>query len=221
MPVCIGNVTPVNAVLDPGVRNDIDNFGEDMQRGYNQTAVFGSVDFDIIPKVLTVTGGTRYFRYSEDQHGSQWTVGACVDQLNGTCFAHPFNYNAVYTGFKSRANLTWHITPDVMAYYTFSQGYRPGAFNRLPGGRTQIWVNAAGVPLANGVAAGAGDTHQVQFDKPTAYGPDSLTNNEIGLKSEFFQRRLQVNVVALHHGLGQRADAHLQPAGAMAIQPSV
>ncbi len=193
LPVCIGNVTPVNAVLDPGVRNDIDNFGEDMQRGYNQTAVFGSVDFDIIPKVLTVTGGTRYFRYSEDQHGSQWTVGACVDQLNGTCFAHPFNYNAVYTGFKSRANLTWHITPDVMAYYTFSQGYRPGAFNRLPGGRTQIWVNAAGVPLANGVAAGAGDTHQVQFDKPTAYGPDSLTNNEIGLKSEFFEHRLQVN----------------------------
>ncbi len=196
LPVCIGDVVPVNAVIDPGVRNDLDNFGEDMQRGYNQTAVFGSVDYDIIPKVLTLTGGTRYFRYSEDQHGSQWTTGACVDVANGQCFAHPFSYSAIYTGFKSRANLTWHITPDTMVYYTFSQGYRPGAFNRLPGGRTQIWVNAAGVPLANGAVAStaAGDTHQVQFDKPTAYGPDSLTNNEIGLKSEFFQHRLQVNV---------------------------
>ena len=29
------------------------------QRGYKQTAVFTSVDYDIIPKVLTVTGGTR------------------------------------------------------------------------------------------------------------------------------------------------------------------
>ncbi len=30
----------------------------------------------------------------------------------------------------SRVNLTYHITPDVMAYYTYSQGYRPGGFNR-------------------------------------------------------------------------------------------
>ena len=193
LPVCIGDVVPVNAVLDPGVRNDLDNFGEDMQRGYNQTAVFGSVDFDLIPKVLTVTGGTRWFRYSEDQHGSQWTVANCIDVANGNCFATPFNYNATYTGFKSRANLTWHITPDTMVYYTFSQGYRPGAFNRLPGGRTKVWVNAAGQTLPNGVVAGAGDTLAAQFDKPTAYGPDSLNNNEIGLKSEFFEHRLQVN----------------------------
>ena len=35
-----------------------------------------------------------------------------------------------YHGFKSRGNLTWHITPDVMVYYTYSQGFRPGGFNR-------------------------------------------------------------------------------------------
>jgi len=46
-----------------------------------------------------------------------------------------------YTGFKSRGNLTWHMTPDAMLYYTYSQGYRPGAFNRVTGGRTQIWVD--------------------------------------------------------------------------------
>ncbi len=34
------------------------------------------------------------------------------------------------SGTRSRFNLTWHITPDIMAYYTFSQGYRPGGFNR-------------------------------------------------------------------------------------------
>ena len=32
-------------------------FGEDVQRGYKQTAVFASVDFDIIPKVLTSPAG--------------------------------------------------------------------------------------------------------------------------------------------------------------------
>src|SRR5207245_10435545 len=31
-----------------------------------------------------------------------------------------------YTGFRSRANLTWKITPDLLAYYTWSQGFRPG-----------------------------------------------------------------------------------------------
>jgi iron complex outermembrane receptor protein len=193
-PICLSNVTPVNAVIDPSTRGDNDNFGEDMQRGYKQTAFFASADFDLIPKVLTITGGTRYFRYVEEQHGSQWTTGGgCVNKPNGDCLATPFSYNATYTGFKSRGNLTWHITPDTMLYYSFSQGYRPGAFNRLPGGRTQIWVDPTGVALPNGVVAGATDSRARQFNKPTAYGPDSLTNNEIGFKSEFFNRRLQVN----------------------------
>ena len=81
-----------------------------------------------------------------------------------------------------------------MVYYTFSQGYRPGAFNRLTGGRTKIWVDAAGVPLPNGVVERChGDTKPTQFNKPLSYAPDSLTNNEIGFKSEFLEHRLQVN----------------------------
>ena len=62
-PVCLGNVTPVDAAIDPTTRGDNTNFGEDLQRGYKQTAVFLSADFDLIPKVLTLTAGTRYFKY--------------------------------------------------------------------------------------------------------------------------------------------------------------
>jgi iron complex outermembrane recepter protein len=198
---CLANVTPApgTAALDPTTRGDNTNFGEDMARGYQQIAGFTSLDFDIIPKVLTITGGTRYFRYDEYQHGSQYTTGGrCANIPNGpdACVATPFHYNATYSGWKSRGNLTWHITPDVMVYYTFSQGFRPGAFNRLPGGRTNIWVDANGVPLPNGVPSGPGDTKPTQFNKPTAYGPDSLTNNEIGLKSEFFDHRVLVNLSA-------------------------
>ncbi len=193
-PICLSNVTPVNAVIDPTTRGDNDNFGEDMQRGYKQTAFFLSADFDLLPKVLTATIGTRHFKYEEEQHGSQWTTGGgCVNKANGLCLATPFSYNATYQGFKSRVNLTWHITPDTMLYYSISQGYRPGAFNRLPGGRTTVWVDATGTPLPNGVPSGPGDTKPAQFSKPTAYAPDSLINNEVGFKSEFFNRRLQVN----------------------------
>ena len=198
-PVCLANVTPVQAALDPTTRNDNTNFGEDLQRGYKQTAGFVSVDFDLIPKVLTITGGTRYFRYVEQEVGSQYGTGSgCVNKPNGACVATPINYSdhhATYTGFKSRGNLTWHITPDAMLYYTYSQGYRPGAFNRVTGGRTPIWVNASGVPLANGVVANpATDTKPTQFNKPLSYPPDSLLNNEIGFKSEFLQHRLLINV---------------------------
>ena len=196
-PICLSNVTPVQAAIDPTTRNDNTNFGEDLQRGYKQTAAFASVDFDLIPKVLTLTGGTRYFRYVEQEVGSQYgTGGSCVNKPNGECIATPINYSdhhSTYTGFKSRGNLTWHITPDAMFYYTYSQGYRPGAFNRVTGGRTNIWVDANGVPLPNGVVAGPADTKPKQFNKPLSYAPDSLLNNEIGFKSEFFEHRLLVN----------------------------
>jgi iron complex outermembrane receptor protein len=197
-PVCLGNVTPVQAAIDPTTRNDNTNFGEDLQRGYKQTAFFTSIDFDLIPKVLTLTGGTRYFKYVEQEVGSQYGTGSgCANVANGDCIATPINYSdhhATYTGFKSRGNLTWHITPDAMLYYTFSQGYRPGAFNRVTGGRVQIWVDANGVALPNGVVAGPGDSNKGrQFNKPLGYAPDSLVNNEIGFKSEFLDHRLLVN----------------------------
>jgi outer membrane receptor protein involved in Fe transport len=211
-PICLGNVTPVNAAIDPTTRNDTINFGEDLERGYKQTAAFASVDYDIIPKVLTVTAGTRYYRYTENEIGSQYGTGSgCVNIPNGDCLATPIGggldpdpvtgvkdkelHKATYTGFKSRANITWHITPESMVYGTWSQGYRPGAFNRTTKGVTRLWIDAAGNPLANGVVAdtAAGD-HQIrQFVKPLAYEPDTLTNKEIGFKTTFLNHRLQVN----------------------------
>ena len=74
---CVANVRPAagSTANDPGIRGDMTAFGEDMQRGYDQTAFFGSVDFDIIPKVLTVTAGTRWYHYSEFEVGSQYGTG--------------------------------------------------------------------------------------------------------------------------------------------------
>ncbi len=63
-----------------------------------------------------------------------------------------------------------------MAYATFSQGFRPGGFNRS--------VSAVAKDV-NGVA---------QFEKPNSYAPDSLDNYEVGFKSELFEHRLQLNI---------------------------
>jgi outer membrane receptor protein involved in Fe transport len=185
-PTCLANLAPAvgSTIYQPGIRGDNTAFGEDIQRGYDQAAAFGSLDFDIIPNVLTITAGTRYYHYTETETGSVFSsFGGCVNVPNGQC-ASVTNLDAdhdhtTYSGFRSRANITWHITPDVMVYYTFSQGFRPGGFNRTP---------VTGAKL-NGAP---------QYMAPLAYGPDSLTNHEIGLKSEFFDHRVQINLSAYY-----------------------
>ncbi|MGZ3377302.1 MAG: TonB-dependent receptor [Phenylobacterium sp.] len=182
---CFGNDEPFpgSTTNEPGPRPDNTGFGEEVQRGYDQTALFGSVDYDIIPEVLTATAGTRYYDYKEDETGSVYsTNGACLNVL--TC-GHNTNINAEnlhakYTGFKSHFGLTWKPMADTLLYYTYSQGFRPGGFSRSARDKA---------PDANGVA---------QFKTPLAYAPDTLTNNEIGVKKEFFDHRLQLNVSAYY-----------------------
>jgi iron complex outermembrane recepter protein len=193
--VCAGNVMPVDAAIDPTMRNDNVAFGEDLDRGYKQTAFFASVDYDLIPKVLTVTGGTRYYKYTETMHGSQYaTSTGCAGVPNGACVATPITaatHDATYSGFRSRGNLTWHVTSDAMIYYTFSQGFRPGAGNRLDSKEVKLDVDpTTGLPTT-----GVDNSPNLvkQYRKPYTYPPDTLTNNEIGWKTEWFNHRLQIN----------------------------
>jgi iron complex outermembrane receptor protein len=200
-PDCVAAVGPIPGFYanDPGLRLNSDTaFGEDVERGYRQLAFFGSVDFDIIPKVLTLTGGTRHYHYDEFEHGSEY-YSATSSILNvpngtGTFGAKPYagfgmNLNKSESGFKSRANLTWHITPDIMAYYTWSQGFRPGGFNRTGSNIAGTVVSLKAVaPITPGGAK--------QFYKPEGYDSDNLVNNEIGFKSEFLNHRVQFNVSA-------------------------
>jgi outer membrane receptor protein involved in Fe transport len=185
---CLADVTtaPYSTANSPGIRGDSTAFGEDTQRGYDQYAAFGSVDFDIIPHVLTVTAGTRYYQYNEFLVGSVYATGSgCLNVANGGCSSGETNLNShndhvTYHGFKSNANVTWHFAPNSLVYYTFSQGFRPGGFNR---------TTKSVIPDATGAD---------QFKEPNGYSPDSLTNNEIGLKTELFDRRLQINLSAYY-----------------------
>ncbi len=203
-PDCLSAVGPVPGAYasDPALRTGSDTaFGEDEQRGYKQTALFGSVDFDIIPKTLTVTGGTRWYSYEEYEEGSEYysestSTGLVVDHANGVCIAaglcgFPINLHKSEHGFRSRANLTWHITPDVMAYYTWSQGFRPGGFNRTDSLTDGSVYLGAELP-----ANGGKDTDQ--YLKPAGYNSDTLINNEVGIKTELFQNRVIFNVSAYY-----------------------
>jgi len=170
---------------NPNVRNSNTAFFDDFQRTLTQTAVYLSVDFDLIPKVLTLTGGTRYFDIDNHQTGdysfsfgcyqtkTTTYFGPCTTADGGNFANQPNRVAAV--GFKSRGNLTWHVTNDILAYYTWSQGFRPEGFNRGSGCHIP---NAAGVD---------------QWCVPYTYNSDTLTNNEIGWKTELFNHRMQFN----------------------------
>jgi len=213
---CLSNVgtIPGTTVQNPGVQGDHVSFYQDQVREVKQLAFFASVDFDLIPKTLTVTAGTRYFRFDNSMKGSVLSSFGCFQGgLNGAlvpgatngCYIanspnpYPapsfgstyYSFNLDYdnlkdteTGTRSRANLTWHVTPDVMVYYTFSQGFRPGGFNQN-GGAPHAYIS-----LTPGSGA---PPNAAQYLIPRSYTSDDLTNNEIGWKTEFFNHRLLWN----------------------------
>jgi outer membrane receptor protein involved in Fe transport len=196
---------PASSANNKAVRDNSIGFYDDIQRGYKQKAVFFSTDFEIIPKTLTVTAGTRYYNMDTFEKGAkggsydcrpgglypfvgpdQILNGACNNGLNLDTFAVPpgngaYSDKAVglektYKGFKSRANISWKFMDDGLLYYTWSQGFRPGGFNRSSG-----FVSATQSPLYN------------VYQSPIGFAPDVLTNNELGFKTQWLNHRLQIN----------------------------
>ncbi|HEV2269283.1 MAG TPA: TonB-dependent receptor [Steroidobacteraceae bacterium] len=187
---------------NPGVQPQ-DGFFDDFQRTFIQHAAYTSESFDIIPEKLTITGGIRYFHMYTSEVGGDVGSFYCkifspstltnypivngayapcgTDGLPGkkspygTDFAKQNPHTLTQSGMRGRADLEYHVTPDILVYYTYSQGFRPGGFNR---GSSDHLPNAAG---------------QDQYATPLTYLSDNLTNNEVGWKTLWFDHRLEVN----------------------------
>src|SRR5215469_10352556 len=70
-PGAVFNPTGVPAgINNPNIRPPGDGFFDDITRGYKQKAVYASLDFDLLPKVLTVTAGTRYSSTDTTEQGA-------------------------------------------------------------------------------------------------------------------------------------------------------
>jgi iron complex outermembrane receptor protein len=194
IPECTATVTagcfedlgtfPTSSSDPNGIRPRTESFYQDTPRETKQTAFFGSVDVDLIPKVLTFTVGTRHFKFENSYKGSVMSSFGCYEAaVTPTGCTSSFSYNldaqnlqGSESGFKSRANLTWHIQPDIMLYYTWSQGFRPGGFDEN-GGTQHIY----------------GPDGKYQYLLPRSWNSDKLTNNEIGWKIQSPDHRIQWN----------------------------
>ena len=187
---------------NPNIRPPGDGFFDDITRGYTQRAAYASVDIDLIPQRLTLTAGTRYSRTETSEVGSDVGSEGCYTGADYPWFdpqpvpnpcVNRANFNNInaegldrtFSGFRSRANLSWKVTEDALLYYTWSQGFRAGGFNRAP------FPANTNSPLAFSNSPQA--TEHGGWVSPLAFAPDSLTNNELGWKTMWMDRRIQWN----------------------------
>jgi iron complex outermembrane recepter protein len=188
---------PVNSI-NPNVRPLGDAFFNDITRGYDQKAAYASVDFEL-PHGLTLTAGSRYFSNTTSEGGAvagSFYCGKINNPLGpppDPCINRDFGnlsslgLERTYSGFRSRANLSWKLTGDALLYYTWSQGFRTGGFNRG-------FVPDATSPLSpgNGAWQTQAKLHE-GFAAPNVFAPDTVVNNELGWKTSWLGEQLQWN----------------------------
>ena len=165
--------------IDPSLRPAGDVFFDDITRGYKQTAGFGEFAFDVLPKQLTLSVGTRVYSMNTYELGSANSGYGCRFVPTGECQngknLNADNLHKTFSGHKDKVSLSWKVVPDVLIYATYSEGFRPGGFNR---GQGIITPNS---PLYG------------KFEIPLYYSPDTLKNKEIGWKTAWLNHRLQFN----------------------------
>ncbi len=139
---------PGSSVSDPNPRPLGVIFFNDITRDDVQLGAFGELSYDIIPDVLTFTGGARYHDVRVSLKGSANSsffnfggidvnaFGTNLDtQFDGTQIINgvPVPKKAVATGTVFKGNLSWTPSSDALLYLTYSEGFRPGLPNRPAG----------------------------------------------------------------------------------------
>jgi iron complex outermembrane recepter protein len=129
-----------------------------------QLAFFGEMTYDITDR-WSVTGGARWFEYDRDTFDMYQVPRGLPADNDPDANGLTSQSTDSDTTFKFATR--YQFTPDVMVYALYSEGFRLGGDN----------------------SPRAADTGVV----PATYGPDTLQNYEIGIKSQWFHNRLQIN----------------------------
>ncbi len=182
----VGNAAP-GFFSDPGPFPDGVIFRNDIRRTDEQFGIFGEATFAVIPDTLEVTFGARYYDIEVDFEGS---ANSSFSNLGQTEDAQAFGTNisaqfapgnaagapdaARTDGVIFKGNVSWTPTDDLLFYFTYSEGFRPGLLNR-PGGA----VSPSG------------------FVVPFALDTDEVQNFEFGWKTTLFNQ-LQLNGSAFY-----------------------
>ncbi|MBY8827326.1 TonB-dependent receptor [Hephaestia mangrovi] len=155
-----------------------------------EKAVYGEGTLHITHK-WQVTGGIRYFKYDVMSSGGSALplLGIGVDDYP----ADTVLPTRIKTGTASKdgvvwkANTSYKFSNNLLAYFTYSTGYRVGGANHVVACTPEDLQRAA-------------EGKQVLCALPNElfYGPDKTRNKEIGVRGSLFDRRLQFTIDAYH-----------------------
>jgi iron complex outermembrane recepter protein len=132
-----------------------------------QLAFFGEMSYDITDK-WSVTGGARWFEFERDTFDTYQVPPGLPAESDPDGNGLRSESTDSDTTFKFATR--YKFNPDVMVYALYSEGFRLGGENA---------PRAAATGLV-----------------PATYGPDFLSNYELGLKSQWFDNKLQLNISA-------------------------
>ena len=144
-----------------------------------EKALFGEIGFQITDS-WDITIGARYYDFSFDTLGDQDTPlantifnGFPPDSINLNLQATTLDDS----GSLFKFNTSYRFNDDVLGYFTISEGYRFGASN--------------GIALCD---PNAGPSQNVcATPEEFQYFPDTTTNYELGLRSQWADGRLTLN----------------------------
>ena len=176
-------VPGVSGALPPGALGTLSGESHWDDTGTSEDkAVFGQIGFKITP-TLKFEAGIRYTHDSKRGNQAGFVIArgdrfVPTDTKSLTPLALPVGtdsfttpYGATWQRVTTQATLTFKPTDGILAYATYSTGFKGGGFqNDAPN------AFAATVP----------------------YNPETVTNYEAGIKTEFLDHRLRLNTSVFH-----------------------
>ena len=188
------DIYPVNTdgISQPGPYTGAAIWRNDITRTDDQFGLFGEVTYQLVPDLIAVTYGARFYDVETDLKGSaRGGFGAKDNNGDGTLPAPDLNPaannlttlfsaagpgpdKAESDGVISKVSVSYTPAEDLLYYVTYSEGFRPGVLNR-PGG-----------------------TVSGNYTVPYAVDTDEITNYEFGWKYTAPNGRMRFNGSAFY-----------------------
>jgi len=170
------DATNINPVFLPV--GDLQSGGSATNESY---AIFTQGTYDLT-EALSITFGVRYSNDTKQFRPNQKIFGPALIApvyLGPGGITVPVGgrllpleeFEVDFDDFSILANAAYQWTDELMTYFTYSEGFKSGGFD-------QRFV----VPLT----------------EPSSFKPEFVESYEIGVKSEWFDNRLRLNVAAFH-----------------------
>jgi iron complex outermembrane receptor protein len=175
-------------------------------------ALFGQANISLTD-TLTLTLGGRFSKEEKDAKigviGSPNGTGDCVTVTTTPFSRTPVNFNGCshdfedkedWSNFSPKVALDWRPSDNILLYASYTKGFRSGGYNTRFTDTTLI-TNPAN-----------------PSSTPGPYDEETVDAYEIGMKSDWMDNRLRVNVAAFLNEYEDLQRTSLTTGGAQAVQ---